>query len=172
MKKYIFGIGNPGKRYDKTRHNIGFMVVDELKKLGLKDAALVKPDTFVNQTGKAVREIIESRKPELKDVLVVCDDVNLGFGKLRLRPSGSAGGHHGLESIIASLQDDGFARLRVGVGNETMPADLECFVLEPFNEAEKKEVGQVIERAAAICQAWAKEGFTAAQNQLSRSSNR
>lgn len=189
--KFIIGIGNPGHQYEETRHNIGFRVVDELLKrpaftsrvakwtpdqdlkafvAKLNDnTLLVKSQLFVNNTGGTV-SAIQARNPELKpfDCLLVCDDVNLSFGKLRLRESGSAGGHHGLESVIMDRNTDEFPRLRIGVGNEGLPKDLSSFVLEEFSAEEKKELGKVLEKAVLICEAWEKEGFGSAQGCLSR----
>jgi PTH1 family peptidyl-tRNA hydrolase len=122
----------------------------------------------VNRTGEAVLELKARHGAEENGILVVCDDVNLDFGKLRLRPDGSAGGHHGLESVIASLGNDAFPRLRVGVRNASMPQDLAGFVLEKFSAAEAKEIGRIVEKAAQICGTWAREGFEAAQNRLSQ----
>src|SRR3989338_4089743 len=141
--KFIIGIGNPGKKYQGTRHNTGFRALDRLEgKIG-GDAMLIRPDTFVNNTGEAVSALVKKYDPKAADILVVCDDVNLDFGKLRLRASGSAGGHHGLESVIAALGSEGFARLRIGVRNERMPEDLTGFVLGKFSNEEEKEVGGI-----------------------------
>lgn len=170
--KFIVGIGNPGRKYEGTRHNVGFAVVDRLKKkLKNPGAVLVKPGTFVNNTGEAVRELSEKRRAKPADILVVCDDVNLDFGKLRLRASGSAGGHHGLESVIEALGSTDFARLRVGVRNESMPKDLAGFVLEKFSADEAKRLDAIVEKAAAVGESWADGGFEAAQNCLSRLTN-
>ena len=191
--KFIFGIGNPGAKYEATRHNIGYMVLNAISKgskwvvddrlmsgTGLTksfvikrpDSILVQPQLryqiFVNNSGDVVAEIINKYKTEPKDILVVCDDVNLAFGKLRLRESGSAGGHHGLESIIQSLGSDDFPRLRIGVGNDKMPKDLASFVLEEFSTEEKKGLNKVLEKAVLICEAWEKEGFGSARNLLSQ----
>ena len=184
--KFVIGIGNPGKKYEHTRHNIGFVSMDALVKrlsgspdwketLELKaethatdDIFLVKPSTFVNHTGEVLKAIEGKYHPDLKDILVVSDDVNLRFGKLRLRDSGSAGGHHGLESIIASLGSEDFPRLRIGVGIEEMPKDLEGFVLEKFSGEESKKIAGLSEKAVFICESWIKEGFQAAQGRLSQ----
>ena len=175
LLKFIIGIGNPGKKYEKTRHNVGYRVVEllggkagwrkdgKLKALRAplgEDAVLVKPETFVNRTGEAV--------PAQKDVLLVCDDVNLAFGALRLRASGSAGGHHGLESVIEALRSEEFPRLRIGVRNERMPKDLTGFVLEEFGAQERKALPEILKKAALICETWAKSGFDAARDALSR----
>ncbi len=184
--KFIIGIGNPGKKYEHTRHNIGFVSMDVLIKhlsgsLSWKETSelkaevhaaddifLVKPSTFVNHTGEVLKAIEGKYHPGLKDILVVCDDVNLRFGKLRLRDSGSAGGHHGLESAIEALGSEDFPRLRIGVGTEELPKDLEGFVLEKFSGEESKKVGAISEKAVLICESWIKEGFQAAQGRLSQ----
>lgn len=168
--KFIVGIGNPGKKYEGTRHNIGFGVLDAVSaRKNLDRKMLLKPDTYVNATGCAVSEVIRKHRLTPSDVLVVCDDVNLQFGKLRLRPSGSAGGHHGLESVIAELGSEEFPRLRIGVGGEHMPKDdLTEFVLGRFTDAEKKALPALLEKTAAVCETWAKDGFDGATNCLSR----
>ena len=184
--KFIVGIGNPGKQYDGTRHNIGFMAVEAMNKGGLavqwtaKDklkaqiaktgdqALLMKPSTFVNLSGQCVAITAKKYQSAPKDFLIVCDDVNLAFGKIRFRESGSAGGHHGLESIIESLGSDEFPRLRIGVGNEIMPKDLASFVLEKFLAEEKKELPKILEKAVLVCEAWEKKGFESARDLLSR----
>lgn len=182
--KFVIGIGNAEKKYEDTRHNIGFRVVECLSqaKWSEKDdlGALVadfgggifavKPTLFVNNTGGTVERILE-RHPELRsdrDLLFVCDDVNLDLGKLRLRASGSAGGHHGLESVIAALGSEDFARLRIGVRNETMPEDLTGFVLGRFSSEEEKEVKGIVKKAAVICEAWFGRGFDEASKVLSQ----
>ena len=189
--KFIIGIGNEDKRYEETRHNIGFKVVNWIQahrkpvshavrwseKEDLKafiarldeDHFLIKSKLFVNNTGGTV-SMIRERNPSAKpsDYLFVCDDVNLRFGKMRLRASGSAGGHHGLESVIQALGTE-FPRLRIGVGNESMPKDdLTSFVLARFTAQEEKELGGIFEKAASVCESWMNEGFDSAMNCLSR----
>jgi PTH1 family peptidyl-tRNA hydrolase len=184
--KLLVGIGNPGAKYDGTRHNVGFAVADLVRerrsgaawreepylkaafsKLG-ETALVLKPSTFVNVTGESVREAARRYLSAAQDFLFVCDDVNLEFGKLRLRDSGSAGGHHGLESAIEGLGSTEFARLRVGVKNERMPRELSGFVLERFQEEELAEIPKILEKAASVCEAWLEEGFQAATNRLSQ----
>lgn len=183
--KFVVGVGNPGKKYSGTRHNAGFEVLDRLKTLlqagdwrdepkfqaavaETTDVRLIKPGTFVNLTGDAAGAMLRWFKGEAKDCLIVCDDVNLDFGKLRLRESGSAGGHHGLESVIAALGTEEFPRLRFGVRTDDMPKDLTNFVLGGFSVEEKKELGKLVDRAAAVCESWASGGFAAALNRLSQ----
>ena len=167
--KFIIGIGNPGKKYEKTRHNIGFGVLDLLNKRdSIEGLQLVKPATFVNRTGDEVLKILKNHNLKTQDVLLVCDDVNLDFGKIRIRRSGSAGGHHGLESVILSLGSDDVPRLRVGVRNDSMPSDLTSFVLEGFNSTERSLIPEILKKAVLVCERWAKEDFESAQKELSR----
>ena len=182
--KFIIGIGNPEKHYEKTRHNVGFRALDglceknsgvwrEKKKLrsqvcSLEGVVLIKPETYVNNTGEAAALFQQKHDPDTADFLFVCDDVNLGFGKIRLRDSGSSGGHHGLESVARSLGTDDFARLRIGVGNEAMPKDdLAPYVLGHFSREEEKELGFILDKVSSICAAWIEEGFEAAIKRLS-----
>ena len=164
--KVIVGIGNPGKEYQGTRHNVGFEVADLLK--NLKAAKVLKPRTYVNRTGDAVAGALKKFKAGDSDVLIVCDDVNLVFGKMRLRAGGSAGGHKGLQSVIEALGSEDFPRLRIGVKNEKMPKDLAGFVLEKFSQNEQKQLGKILDKAVSICESWVSQGFEAALNQLSR----
>lgn len=142
--KLIVGLGNPGSKYQKTRHNIGFMVIDEmLKKIGetarldskfVAETALVniggekvcfaKPSTYMNLSGEAIQKIMAYYDVSIDDLLVIVDDVNLETGKLRLRETGGHGGHNGLRNIIGLLHTEGFKRVRIGVDNDTrMPLD-------------------------------------------------
>jgi PTH1 family peptidyl-tRNA hydrolase len=187
--KFIIGIGNPDKKYEKTRHNIGFMAMDEMNNpdrpapwktnskleariVRREENFLVKPLTYVNHTGVLLSALVKKYGLRLQDFLIVCDDVNLALGKLRLRESGSAGGHHGLESIIASLGSKDFPRLRVGIGSERMPKDLTAYVLEEFTAEEKKDLPAILERAVSVCEAWEKKGFASARDLLSRLQSR
>jgi len=152
----VFGLGNPGRKYQRTRHNLGFMVVDHLsKRWGLefkhypefyiskgKGIILVKPLSFINNSGVVVKEVLKEYQ---EDFLVVCDDFNLPLGRLRLRPKGGDGGHNGLASIIYYLQTEDFPRLRLGIGPPT--CDPVEFVLSDFTEEETPEVERMIEKA-------------------------
>jgi peptidyl-tRNA hydrolase, PTH1 family len=178
--KLIIGLGNPGREYEKTRHNLGFMVVTRLaaehnvalKKYrhasalaaeiseGELKVLLAEPLTYMNNSGLAVRDIVHFEKPELADILVVCDDINLGFGEIRLKPGGSDGGHNGLKSIIAELGTESFARLKLGIGAPPTK-DLQVdWVLADFKPAEKKELGSFLDQAVTCCRMWL-EGETA-----------
>jgi len=172
--KFIIGIGNPGKEYEKTRHNVGFRVMDALKNDKLGGVRLVKPQTYVNHTGDEVIKLSRRNTIVPRDLLVVCDDVNLPLGKIRLRAGGSAGGHKGLSSIIGALNTEDFPRLRVGVGGAApakpaSPAgrDLPAFVLGNFTKAEEKTLSGVLKKTVHICHIWAKEGFKEAMDYLS-----
>ncbi len=181
--RLVLGLGNPGPEYAATRHNVGFRVVDELvrrRALGLRagscnawsaeaDGVLyVQPQTFMNRSGYTARCFAEHRGVDPGDVLVVFDDVHLPLGKLRVRPSGSPGGHRGMESVIENLRSNVVPRLRLGVAPE-QPIDgeiLRDFVLEPFAEAESAAVEAMIRRAADACECWLAEGVAAAMNRF------
>jgi peptidyl-tRNA hydrolase, PTH1 family len=173
--KIIVGLGNPGRQYAATRHNVGWMVVDRLAdragwgngrerdasrvvwgRYRDLDLALVKPLTFMNESGLAVRKVLAREHAPLDDLLVVCDDFALPFGRLRLRAAGSAGGHNGLRSIIGELGGQGFARLRVGIGEPDGGAI--DHVLSRFAAHERTELPAVIDAAADAAETWARDG--------------
>ena len=170
----IAGLGNPGAKYENTRHNIGFMAVDAIaaknhisvqeKKhkallgkgmLGSEKVLLVKPQTFMNLSGESIREIIDYYKIEEKtELIVISDDISLAPGALRIRKKGSAGGHNGLKNIIAHLGTDQFPRVRVGVGAPAHPDhEMIDWVIGAFTAQEKKAVEEAVDRAvdAALC---------------------
>ena len=176
----IVGLGNPGAEYEWTRHNLGFMLVDLLARgagrevrrsecralVGLAEVEgrrveLVKPQTYMNLSGESVGCLLGKRR-ELKpanDVIVVCDDLALPFGTIRLRPRGSAGGHNGLKSIIAHLKTEEFQRLRIGIRPEHPLSDTRGFVLERFPQAARGEVEKVLERSAEALRAVLRDGI-------------
>jgi len=180
----IFGLGNPGPRYALTRHNAGFMVVDTLAaRLGFRFRAftdrevagrqfagahlvLVKPLLYMNESGVVVRKQLE-RKPD--DMLVVCDDMALPFGRLRLRASGSDGGHKGLRSIIAHLGRSDFPRLRIGIDAPAHSSEGIDYVLEPFPREQETLLPEVLERAADACIAVVTQGLQQAMNRFNPS---
>lgn len=188
MPRLIAGLGNPGAAYQDTRHNIGFMVIDALaSRLGVRfqnekrwqsHAAkfdggwLVKPQTYMNLSGRAVAGIARFHKIPAEEILVVCDDVDLPLGRLRLRPAGSAGGHNGLKSLIENLGGTGFARLKVGIAAATggRPAGdrLSGHVLGRFTEEEKAAVAQAVDRAADAVLTALRDGLGAAMNLFNR----
>jgi len=161
--KAVLGLGNPGTFYSETRHNLGFRVLERIagrfRKRFRKEEGryqwveipgeifLFKPLTYVNRSGFAVREIVHQHQIQLEDLLVVCDDCDLKFGRIRLRKGGSAGGHHGLESIIEQLKTESFPRVRIGIGRP-QGESLEEYVLKEFNSEEKREIEEVLTRAA------------------------
>jgi PTH1 family peptidyl-tRNA hydrolase len=160
----LAGLGNPGREYSQTRHNLGFMVLDllaEQLKLSWKRRALyscagdnkrglflLKPLTFMNQSGLAVAKALSYQKIPAWQLLVICDDVNLPLGKIRLRAKGSDGGHNGLKSIIKHLGSQDFARLRLGMGPVPDSLEMADFVLSSFAKAERTEVGAMTGQAA------------------------
>ena len=177
--KVICGLGNPGDRYLQTRHNIGFRVVDLLAdRWGLTGAGraregaarlevtrpepigrvlLVKPLRFMNQSGAALKAAMRQTDADPStDLLVICDDIDLPLGKVRLRRSGSAGGHNGLRDIIAALGSDEFNRLRVGIGRSGEPVD---HVLATFKPGEKELAAEAIATAADAAEQWVRDGI-------------
>lgn len=166
------GLGNPGLRFRFNRHNLGFLVVERLGKSGALEhqrVLLVNPLTFVNLSGQAASSIVKRRKIRLKDLLIICDDVNLPLGRMRIRAAGSDGGHKGLRSIIEALGTKSFPRLRIGVGRPQTKAEkdkLSRYVLGNFNKKEIKIINETIEEAASCCVVWAKEGIAAAMSRF------
>jgi len=182
MKYLIIGLGNIGYEYDGTRHNIGFDAVDYLcKDLGGEwrsdhhgDLAevkfkgrvfiLLKPNTYMNLSGKAVRYWLQKEKIETENSLVICDDLNLVFGKQRLRPKGSDGGHNGLKNIQELLGTDAYPRLRVGIGDNFPKGRQVNFVLGKWSEDEKAELSHLLNRINDTVKAFATMGLERAMN--------
>ncbi|HXG38716.1 MAG TPA: aminoacyl-tRNA hydrolase [Bacteroidota bacterium] len=178
---FIIGLGNPGSPYDGTRHNVGFEVVDRLAEtlntqfkpgkgeylealtmVGGEKVGLVKPLTYMNNSGSAVVDIQERYEVPLDRLLVVCDDFWLPLGTLRLRPKGSDGGHNGLYSIIYHLQSESFPRLRCGIASESIPQNKERmaeFVLDRFTTTERPVVNRMVKRAAEACVSFIQHGI-------------
>jgi len=171
--KVVIGLGNPGKRYAATRHNLGYQVIDRaafLKKkefvnLGSKlmfcrlpsfdvDNYLAKPLTYMNQSGTAISELVSELGVKLENLLVVCDDCNLAPGKIRFRRNGSDGGHRGLGSIIEAVGSINFPRLRLGIGPNPENMQLEDFVLKEFNADELKLIDLMIDKSIQIIDRW------------------
>jgi PTH1 family peptidyl-tRNA hydrolase len=178
----VVGLGNPGSQYKSTRHNVGFEVVDELARrwnitlkkwkntadIGVvrsRDVLLVEPRTFMNNSGEAVAAIMTFYRIVPEDVLVVVDEVQLPLGKLRLRRSGSAGGHNGLKSVIAHVGDQ-FPRLRIGVGRGEIQWDLADHVLSRFEPAERPTIDSALVRAADAVETFVDAGVEAAMNRF------
>lgn len=183
--KLIVGLGNPGRKYEGTRHNIGFEVANLLAARHRLEweaapadalmarwragaALLVKPLTFMNLSGPAVAELMRFYKVERADLFVVVDDTNLDLGRLRARPSGSAGGHNGLKSIIGAFGSEDFARLRVGVGRGDARRDLADHVLARFDPQEREDVADAVGRSADAAELFATEGIAPVMNRFNR----
>ena len=182
----VVGLGNPGDKYENTRHNVGFLTVDQLAEearvpvqrlkhraltntveLGGARVLLMKPVTYMNLSGEAVGEAARFYKLPPERVLVISDDVSLPVGRLRIRKGGSAGGHNGLKSIIQHLGTDQFPRLRVGVGQKPHPDyDLADWVLGKFQGEDKKAMDAAIQRAADGVECLLKEGLDRTMNRF------
>lgn len=182
----IVGLGNPGKQYENTRHNIGFDVIDKLAEqehvavLEKKHKAIIgkgfvegqkcilaKPQTFMNLSGESVRQLLDYYKvDETAELIIISDDISLDVGQIRIRKKGSAGGHNGLKNIIANLGHENFIRIKMGVGEKPIGYDLVDYVLGHFSSQERKVMDESVERAAdAICAILAK-GPDAAMNEF------
>ena len=180
----VFGLGNPGKRYHGTRHNVGFEVVDRLAagadarvtrrrfaaRVGEADTRagrllLVKPQTFMNDSGLAVQAAVAWYKLDPADILVVCDDLDLELGKIRIRRKGSSGGHKGLKSIARALGTPEYARLRIGIGRPGHQ-DAVDYVLDSFSAAQRRAMTDAIQVAAEAVICWAEEGVEPCMNQF------
>ena len=182
----IVGLGNPGDNYAKTRHNVGFRAVDALaKRLGVKvDRAkfrglygqtvyegqkliLLKPQTFMNNSGQSVMDAARFYKLPPERIIVIFDDISLDVGRLRVRADGSAGGHNGIKSIIGGLNSQSFPRVKIGVGAKPHPDyELADWVLSNFSASEEKTLGPAIERAAEAALAVLTDGVPAAANRF------
>lgn len=189
--KIVVGLGNPGSKYENTRHNVGFDVLAciarrydigrpkakfnaEVAEILIEDTktVLISPLTFMNLSGQSVRAAFDFYKTELSDILIVCDDINLDVGRLRLRPKGSAGGQNGLKDIIQRLGTDQFGRLRVGVGRVPPRWDASHFVLGKFDKEDRVQIDQAITRSADAVELWVKSGISAAMNQFNADPNK
>lgn len=182
------GLGNPGPEHGKTRHNVGRWVVEALSQrwsigwrrhLGQARVAegqvhhqpvtLATPETFMNASGEAVQGLLKETGVPLDSVLVVCDDVALPLGMIRLRAQGSEGGHLGLASVLERVGTGAVPRLRVGIRGETLgAADLADYVLDAFEPSELPQLQQGLDRALEACELWVKEGLTAAMNRFNQ----
>ena len=183
----IVGLGNPGREYARTRHNAGFMVLDQLAERwkaswapdkksnarlarterGGKRVILCKPETFMNASGEAVGALANFQKIPTSQVLVTVDDADLPFGEIRFRPSGSSGGHHGLESIEQHLGTREYARQRIGIGRDDPAArQISGYVLGQFRPAEQELLEKVLQKACEQIECWLAVGSMQAMNQF------
>lgn len=186
--KVVVGLGNPGSQYSGTRHNVGFDVLDRLARLGL--AALPKakfealavdvpwqsdrlllvwPQTYMNLSGRSVQQVLKFYQAPLDQLLVICDDMNLPLGGIRLRANGSAGGQKGLQNIIQATGSDQFARLRIGVGRPPGKMDAADYVLAKFRSHEQDELLGSLDRAVDAVYCWAERGIDEAMNRFNAS---
>lgn len=181
--KIIVGLGNPGKEYERTRHNTGFMVVDkladkfniEIKKekskalIGLGEingekVMLVKPQTFMNLSGEAVRGLVDFYKEDIKNIFIIFDDIDLEIGKIRIKERGSAGTHNGMKSIVKELGTENFKRIKVGIGKPKEHIDLVNHVLGKFSDEEMKLLEGSIDNAVNAAELIIKEEVAKAMN--------
>ena len=181
--KLVVGLGNPGRKYDRTRHNVGYEVVGELARrhgagraklafqgeiseiaIGAERTWLLLPHTYMNRSGGSVGAAFDFYKLAVSDVLVVCDDLNLPLGKLRIRASGSAGGQKGLQDILRRLGTEDVPRLRLGIGAVPNGWDAADFVLSRFSAAERVEMDIARARGADAVACWACDGVATAMN--------
>jgi PTH1 family peptidyl-tRNA hydrolase len=185
----LFGLGNPGKEYEMTRHNIGFMVVDEIAdgikvefkpgkgnyliargRFKSKEVLIVKPLTYMNHSGIAVKDAVDRYNLNLEDILVICDDFNLPLGMIRIKPKGSDGGHNGLYSVIYHLETDEFPRLRCGIGNTERMRELGMvrFVLSRFDDDEISTVKDMVKLASDAALCFISDGIQTAMNKFNK----
>lgn len=179
----IIGLGNPTKEYDKTRHNVGFAVIDELaERIGVElterkhrafcargvlegqKVLLVKPQTFMNLSGESVRSAMDFYKVSSEEIIVIYDDVSLEPGQLRIRAKGSAGGHNGIKNIIAHTGTQEFPRIKVGIGEKPRGRDLADYVLSRFSKGEQELMDQAFKEAADAAAMMISEGIEPAMN--------
>jgi PTH1 family peptidyl-tRNA hydrolase len=184
--KIVVGLGNPGREYSATRHNVGFMAVGELagrggvttrrgkfgalvaEHRGEETVLLVKPQTYMNLSGQSVAAFVRWHKLDADDLVVVYDDVDLPAGRLRLRPAGGSGGHRGIESLLAHLGKDTFARVRIGIGRPPEYMETADYVLGRFAAEEQPLMAEAVKRAAAAVEAVLKDGLAKAANEYNK----
>src|SRR5919204_1553204 len=181
----VIGLGNPGREYERSRHNVGFLVIDELAKrhgarvtdkaaksltgrirLADRELVLAKPQTMMNLSGLAVKALRAKHNMPLERMLVVHDELDLPFGRVRIRRGGSSAGNHGLDSLIASLGTKDFTRVRVGIGRP--PGDGVDYVLSPFTEAERSQLPEVLSRVADALEVTIQQGVDRAMTDFNR----
>ena len=185
--KCIIGLGNPGKKYQQTRHNIGFLVLDELcnrnqlhlsknkfkchyemDRIDQEKVLFVQPQTFMNLSGEGIRPLIDFYKIAVEDIIVIYDDLDLPVGKIRLREKGGHGGHNGIRSLIEHLGTKDFKRIRVGIGRPTNAQPIVDYVLQSFVKSEMDDVNHAIVTAADASETWIKKSFNDAMNRYNQ----
>ena len=188
--KIICGLGNPGREYERHRHNVGFMAVETLLpraraelhqgkfqarmgqgSLGGEKVIFLEPQTFMNLSGRSVAEAARFYKVAVEDVLVIHDELDLDFGRLQLKAGGGSGGHNGLKSTVSSLGEDGFIRLRFGIGKPQGPNAKERvagYVLSNFDDGERRRLDELLTQAADAAETWVREGLATAMNRYNK----
>ena len=185
--KMIVGLGNPGQRYEVTRHNIGFLIIDRIAaqlgvaldkrhrvaQVGLgsiegKPVVLAKPLTYMNRSGEAVAALLQELGIATDDLVVISDDLDLPLGRIRIRPSGSAGGHRGLASILESLAGLPFCRVRIGIGRPPEGIEAADYVLEPFTAGEREQLSEIVSRGADSLTCLVRDGLDRAMADYNR----
>jgi PTH1 family peptidyl-tRNA hydrolase len=184
--KLVVGLGNPGEKYGRTRHNLGFLIIDHIaakkavivkKKLcgalvgewsNADRVLLAKPQTYMNRSGESVKELMREFRVPAKDLIVVYDDLDLPFGRIRIRPEGSAGGHRGVLSLMESLESAPFYRVRIGIGRPPEGVEAADYVLEDFTAQEATEVDDIVARASDAVMCLLEEGAQKAMERFNR----
>jgi len=188
--KLIVGLGNPGRQYEQTRHNVGFMVLDELASRlnipctkadwhavygkgasGREEVVLAKPLTYMNRSGESVSPMLQWFKIQPEDLIVVCDDIHLPIGQLRIRQRGSDGGHNGLKSVIHQTGSDLFARVRLGVGSPPPGFDQADYVLSRFSREERESLELMVKEAADAVELILNQGLPTTMNRYNQRKN-
>ncbi|MGM7724474.1 aminoacyl-tRNA hydrolase [uncultured Metabacillus sp.] len=183
--KLIIGLGNPGKQYEQTRHNVGFMVVDKLSKelsipldrhkfnglygmghISGEKIILLKPLTYMNLSGECIRPLMDYYDIDHNEIVVIYDDLDLPVGRIRLRTKGSAGGHNGIKSMILHLATQEFNRIRIGIDRPTNGMKITDYVLGRFTDEETQGINEAIDRSANACERWLSTSFTQIMNEF------
>lgn len=184
--KIVVGLGNPGSKYQGTRHNVGFDVIEALVQkyafgarakskfnsnmhevmIGSTKVLLLSPLTYMNLSGQTVRAAIDFFKLDLDDLMVICDDLNLDIGRIRIRAKGSAGGQNGIKDIINRLGTQEFSRLRLGIGRPPANWDTADYVLGKFDEVDQKLIGDSVKQAVNACECWIDNGVQTTMNRF------
>ncbi|MBP2025961.1 aminoacyl-tRNA hydrolase [Peptoniphilus stercorisuis] len=183
----IAGLGNPGSKYENTRHNMGFLAIDNLAKrlninvnrikfkglvgegrIGNEKIVLLKPQTYMNNSGESIREILSFYKETPENLIVFVDDIDIGFANLRIKKGGSAGTHNGLKSIIHLIQSDEFPRIKIGVGKQYEGQDLADFVLSGFSKSDGAEIEKTIDLAVDAAVEIVENNVESAMNKYNR----
>ncbi|NRD77471.1 aminoacyl-tRNA hydrolase [Bacillus sp. BRMEA1] len=185
--KMIVGLGNPGKQYEQTRHNIGFEVIDELSRrfniplnqakfkgiygIGFYNGVkvlLLKPLTYMNLSGESIGAVLDYYQIEIEDIVVIYDDLDLPVGKIRLRQKGSSGGHNGIKSTVAHLGTQEFNRIRIGIDRPQPGMSVPDYVLGRFRQEEYVPLQEAVKKSTDACEAWLEKPFLQVMNEYNR----